>query len=82
MGLKFKAWLAENAITQREIARLLGKSPKAINLKVNGTTPFTVAEIQKIKNVAALGELTEEERVEFYRSLTIISNSLDAVARR
>ena len=28
------------------------------------------------------GELTEEERVEFYRSLTIISNSLDAVARR
>lgn len=49
-GLKFKAWLAENAITQREIAKLLGKSPKAINLKVNGTTPFTVAEIQKIKD--------------------------------
>ena len=40
--------------------------------------------IEKINGVLdeISGELTEEERVEFYRSLTIISNSLDAVARR
>lgn len=46
--LTFKGWLAENNITQTEIANLLGMSIQSINLKCNGKQDFTLPQIAKI----------------------------------
>jgi len=46
---KFKAFLVENNINQREVAELLGKSPSALNQKLNGTGgDFSISEIRII----------------------------------
>jgi len=47
-ALKFKGWLAENKITQREIMDLLNLSQTSINKKVNGKEDFTLAQIKTI----------------------------------
>lgn len=47
-ALKFKGWLAENKITQREIMDLLDLSQTSINKKVNGKEDFTLAQIKTI----------------------------------
>lgn len=46
--LRFKGWMAENHITQGEIAKVLGVSIVSVNLKVNGKSPFTLEQITKI----------------------------------
>lgn len=46
---KFKAFLIENGINQREVAELLGKSPSALNQNLNGTGgDFSLSEIRVI----------------------------------
>ena len=47
-ALKFKGWLAQNKITQREIMDLLGLSQTSINKKVNGKEDFTLSQIKTI----------------------------------
>lgn len=44
---KFKAFLVENKISQREVADLLKKSPSALNQNLNGTGgDFSLTEIR------------------------------------
>lgn len=46
---KFKAFLDERGINQREIAQLLGKSASAFNQNLNGTGgDFSIAEVRLI----------------------------------
>lgn len=46
---KFKAYMQENGINQRDLADLLGKSPSALNQNLNGTGgDFSLAEIRII----------------------------------
>lgn len=45
---KFKAFLAENRITQKSIAELLNLSPVTVNQKINGTLHFTFDEVEMI----------------------------------
>lgn len=46
--LGFKGWMAENHVTQTELAKLLGLSVQSAHLKVNGKVPFTISQIAKI----------------------------------
>lgn len=46
--LGFKGWLAENRVSQKEIAELLGISQQATWQKVNGRLDFTLPQISKI----------------------------------
>lgn len=46
--LKFKAWMAENRISQKEIMELLDLSMTSINKKVNGKEDFTLPQIRII----------------------------------
>ena len=46
--MKFKAWLVENRISQKELAELLGVSVVAVNRKLNGVDEFTVRQIRTI----------------------------------
>lgn len=46
---KFKAWMAENDIKQKDLAELLCRRVSTINQKLNGTSgDFTMAEVRKI----------------------------------
>ena len=47
-ALKFKGWLAENKITQTELAEVLDLSMTSINKKVNGKEDFTLPQIKAI----------------------------------
>ena len=46
--MTFKAWLAANDISQKEIAELLGLSQQSVYLKTNGKTDFSLPQIKKI----------------------------------
>lgn len=46
--LKFKAWMVENKIKQKEIADLLNLSPVTISQKINGHLHFTWPEVEKV----------------------------------
>ena len=46
--MKFKAWLVENNISQRELAELLGISVVSVNRKLNNIEDFTVKQIRTI----------------------------------
>lgn len=46
--LKFKAWLVENGIKQKDVADLLGISVENLNAKVNGKQNFTLAQVKTI----------------------------------
>lgn len=46
--LKFKAWLVENNIKQKDVADLLEISIENLNAKVNGKQNFTLAQVKKI----------------------------------
>jgi DNA-binding Xre family transcriptional regulator len=46
--LKFKAWLVEKEIKQKDVADLLGISVENLNKKVNGKQKFTLAQVKKI----------------------------------
>lgn len=46
---KFKAFMKENGISQRELADILGKSVPALNQNINGTGgDFSIAELRII----------------------------------
>lgn len=46
---KFKAFLDEKGVQQRELADLLGKSPSALNQNLNGTGgDFSISELRVI----------------------------------
>ncbi len=47
-ALKFKAWMTENRITQKEIMELLDLSGTSVNKKVNGKEDFTLPQIRAI----------------------------------
>lgn len=47
-NMKFKGWLAENGVTQREIATLLDISISNVNAKVNGKQPWTLQQVKSI----------------------------------
>lgn len=51
---KFKAFLVENKIKQKEIAELLKLSPVTINQKINGTLHFSWNEVEIICNIYKL----------------------------
>lgn len=46
--LKFKAWMVENRISQKELMELLDLSATSINKKVNGKEDFTLPQIRTI----------------------------------
>lgn len=46
--LKFKAWMAENRISQGSLAELLDLSLQSVNKKVNGKEDFTLVQVRKI----------------------------------
>lgn len=56
------------------------KSPLTLTEKGNVTARLITDKIDCVLEEVSIG-LTEEERLAFYRSLTIISDSLDAVAK-
>jgi DNA-binding XRE family transcriptional regulator len=45
---KFKGYLIENKIQQKEVAKLLNISPVTINQKINGSLHFTFNEVEII----------------------------------
>lgn len=47
-NLRFKGWLAENGIKQKDIAELLEIDISNVNEKINGKQEFTVAQIRTI----------------------------------
>lgn len=47
-SLKFKAWMVQNKIKQREIAELLDLSQTATNAKINGKMGFTLPQVKTI----------------------------------
>lgn len=55
-----KAKMVENGLTQRSLARDMGISKNTMNLKINGISPFTVDELQKM--CALLGLESPEEK--------------------
>lgn len=46
--LKFKAWLVENGIKQKDLAELLGITTENLNAKINGKQNFTLAQVKQI----------------------------------
>ena len=44
--LKFKGYLAEHNIKQREVAEILGIKVQNLNKKLNGKEPFTLAQVK------------------------------------
>ena len=44
--LKFKAFLVENRIKQKEVAELLNLSVQNTNRKINGVEPFTLDQVK------------------------------------
>jgi len=46
--MKFKAWLVEHKISQKEVAELLGVTTVSVNRKLNGIEDFTVKQIRLI----------------------------------
>ena len=46
--LKFKAYLVENGIKQKEVSDLLGLTLPCFNRKLNGKEPFTFEQIKTI----------------------------------
>ena len=46
--LKFKAWLVENNIKQKDVADLLEISIENLNAKVNGRQNFTLSQVKKL----------------------------------
>lgn len=46
--LKFKGWMVENKVTQKELMDLLGLSQTSINKKVNGKEDFSLPQIRAI----------------------------------
>ena len=47
-NLKFKGYMAENGIKQSDIAKLLNIDISNVNLKVNGKSPWTLAQVKEI----------------------------------
>jgi len=47
-NLRFKGWLAENGIKQKDLADLLGIDVSNVNEKVNGKQEFTTPQIRLI----------------------------------
>lgn len=45
---KFKGFLKENNIQQKEVAKFLNISPVTLNQKINGSLHFTFDEVEKI----------------------------------
>lgn len=46
--LKFKGYCAENKISQKEIAEILGIRQENVNAKLNGRQDFTVSQIRTL----------------------------------
>ena len=46
--MKFKAWLVENGISQKDLAEFLGITVVAVNRKLNGGEEFTIKQIRAI----------------------------------
>jgi len=44
--LKFKAWMVEHRVTQKDIMELLDLSRTSVNKKVNGKEDFTLIQIR------------------------------------
>lgn len=47
-NLKFKAWLVENGIKQKDVAELLGITEANLSEKVNGKQEFTAPQMRAI----------------------------------
>jgi len=47
-NLRFKGWLAENGISQKEIAEVLGITVSNLNEKVNGKQEFTAPQMRTL----------------------------------
>lgn len=47
---KFKAWMVENDVKQRDLAKILNLSISAISDRLNGKTDFTMEQVREICN--------------------------------
>lgn len=55
---KFKAKVAEHGLTQKELSKTIGISNNSLSRKLNDKAPFTLGELQAIKDKL---ELTSQE---------------------
>lgn len=51
---ELRAEMARNAITQHELARLIGLSKSGLYKKISGENSFTLDEVRKIRDVLNL----------------------------
>lgn len=45
---KFKGYMSEHDISQKEVANVLGITPENVNAKVNGRQDFTLAQVKTL----------------------------------
>lgn len=45
---KLKGKIAENNLTHREVAKVIGVAPNTFSRKINGTSPVTLKEAKKL----------------------------------
>ena len=46
--LRFKGYMAQHKISQKDVAKLLGVTPQSAYNKVNGREPFTLSQVKTI----------------------------------
>lgn len=48
LGAEVRAWLGRRNVSQRQLARMLGMNPTALNFRIQGKRSFDVTELLKI----------------------------------
>ena len=55
--------IAQNALTQKQLAELIGISPNSFSSKINGQKPFNTDEIDKICAVLHISNNIEKAKI-------------------
>jgi DNA-binding helix-turn-helix protein len=55
--------IAQNALTQKQLAELIGISPNSFSSKINGKKPFNTDEIDKICAVLHISNNIEKAKI-------------------
>jgi len=74
-SLKLKALLVENGLTQKDIAKTLGKSIQSVNKKINGKVDFRVKEMDAICKLLKICELNLQTSIFFANSVELNSTN-------
>lgn len=60
---KLKGKIVEHGMTQVELSKIMNIANNSLSRKINGKTPFTLGELQCIKNAL---ELTSQEMTDIF----------------